>query len=77
MSQVLEESPLQAGRDAVARHAWREAFDLLSVADSTQPLDPEDLEKLAEAAWWTGRLQHCIESRERAFAGYQLSLIHI
>lgn len=71
MSQVLEESPLQAGRDAIARHAWREAFDLLSVADTTQPLDPEDLEKLAEAAWWTGRLQHCIESRERAFAGYQ------
>lgn len=71
MSQVLEESPLQAGREAIARHAWREAFDLLSAADAVAALDPEDLEKLAEAAWWTGRLQHCIESRERAFAGYQ------
>jgi class 3 adenylate cyclase len=71
MNRVVEEAPLQAGRDAIAQHAWREAFDLLSAADSIQPLDPEDLEKLAEAAWWTGRLQHCIESRERAYAGYQ------
>jgi class 3 adenylate cyclase len=70
MSQVLEESPLQAGREAVARHAWREGFQLLSEADNLQPLGPDDLVALAESAWWTGRLEDCIEARERAYALY-------
>ncbi len=52
------------------RHAWREAYDLLDAADAAAPLSPEDLEALAGAAWWTGRLDSCIAARERAFAGY-------
>ena len=68
MSQVLERSPLEAGRDAVARHEWREGYDLLREAEKTQPLGPEDLEGLAEAAWWTGRLDDCIVAREQAHA---------
>lgn len=70
MTQVLEQSPLQAGRDAIARHAWREAFELLSEVDSAEPLGPEDLESLAQAAWWIGRLDDCISLRERAYASY-------
>ena len=70
MSQVLEESPLQAGRDASARHAWREAFDFLSAADAASPLEPMDLEALAQAAWWTGRLEQCIAARERAYSAF-------
>jgi class 3 adenylate cyclase len=70
MSQVLEESPLQAGREAVERHAWREGFDLLSEADHVERLSADDLVALAEAAWWTGRLEECIEARERAYALY-------
>ncbi|MDQ4064821.1 MAG: hypothetical protein M3161_02115, partial [Actinomycetota bacterium] len=70
MSQVLERSPLEAGRDAVARHSWHEGFDLLSAADELEPLGPEDLEALAQAAWWTGKLDRCIAARERAYSLY-------
>ena len=70
LNKLLEESPLEAGRDAVARRAWREAFDLLNRADQTHGLGPEDLQILAEAAWWSGRLDECISARERAFSGY-------
>jgi class 3 adenylate cyclase len=61
---------LGAGRDALRRHAWREAFEQLRAADSAGPLSPEDLELLAEAAEWIGRLDDCIAARERAHAGY-------
>jgi class 3 adenylate cyclase len=60
----------QAGRDAIHRHAWREGFDLLQEADRADPLLAEDLERVAEAAWWTGRLAACIDARERAFKLY-------
>ena len=61
---------LEAGHEALRRHAWREGYELLERADSAAPLSPEDLEELAAAAWWTGRLDACIAARERAFAGY-------
>jgi class 3 adenylate cyclase/Flp pilus assembly protein TadD len=70
MSQILEESPLSAGRDAVTRHEWHAGFDLLTRADAEESLDAEDLERLAEAAWWTGRLDAAIAARERAYALY-------
>ncbi len=61
---------LQTGRDAAARRAWREAFDLLKQADATSGLAPEDLESFATAAFWTGHLSECIPARERAYAAY-------
>jgi class 3 adenylate cyclase len=61
---------LQAGREASKRHAWPEAFDRLSAADTSSPLSPEDLERLAQAAWWVGRLAPSISARERAYALY-------
>ena len=64
------DSSLQAGRDAFERHAWREAFDLLTAADSSGRLSPEDLEHLGDAAWLTGQIERCIETRERAYAAY-------
>ena len=66
---VTDES-LQEGRDAFERHAWQEAFDILSSADTSAGLSAEDLERLAEAAWWTGRMDGCIQARERAYAAY-------
>ena len=53
MSQVLE-SPLEAGRDAVRRRDWESAYPLLSEADTSGGLAPEDLELLAESALWGG-----------------------
>ena len=69
MSQVLDDS-LEAGREAARKHAWREAYDLLQKAAADEPLGAEDLEFLAESAWWTGRLEEAIEFRERAYAAY-------
>lgn len=62
--------PLQAGRDAARRNAWREALDLLGAVDGTGSLGAEDLEDLAAAAWWSGMLGRCIDARERAYKLY-------
>lgn len=62
-------APLDAGRDAATRHAWREAYEAYSSAEAEE-LGPKDLESFAEAAWWTGRLDEAIDLRERAFAKF-------
>jgi DNA-binding SARP family transcriptional activator len=49
--------------------AWREAYERLRSADQSQ-LRPEDLEALAEASWWVGRLDDCITAHERAYRVY-------
>jgi class 3 adenylate cyclase len=68
MGQVTEASPLERGREALARHAWGEAYDLLRVADAEASLRPAELQLLAQAAWWVGKLPVAIEVRERAYA---------
>jgi class 3 adenylate cyclase len=67
VSQVLDS--LDAARSAAHRHAWREAYDAYSRTDRQQ-LNAEDLERFAEAAWWTGRLDEAITLRERSHAGF-------
>ena len=69
MNQLVDDS-LEAGREAARRHAWRDAYELLRSADQDGNLAAEDLENLAEAAWWTGRLDEAIALRERAYAAY-------
>jgi class 3 adenylate cyclase len=66
-SQVV--APLEAGRQAASRHAWREAYDAFTSANA-EALTPEDLESFAEAAWWSGKLDEAIELRERSYAGF-------
>jgi class 3 adenylate cyclase len=68
MAQVNLDNALDAGREAIRRHAWREGFELLTAADQGGPLGAEDLEGLAQAAWWNGRADLCISARERAYA---------
>jgi class 3 adenylate cyclase len=70
MSSHVIDDALRGGREAIEGHAWREAFDLLTAADSHGSLGPADLESLAASAWWTGRLDECISARERAFSAY-------
>ena len=60
----------EAGRTALARHAWREAFDIFCKADAMRALSAEDVERLAESAWWTGRIDECIAAHERAYTAY-------
>ena len=58
---------VEAAREALARHAWSEAHDILSGLDARGSLGPPELELLADASWWTGRLPEAIENRERAY----------
>jgi class 3 adenylate cyclase len=61
---------LQSGREAAARHNWHDAYELLQEADRAGELLPDDLSALAEAAWWLGRLDDAITTRERAYRAY-------
>jgi class 3 adenylate cyclase len=63
-------SMLGEARIAVAHRAWERALDLLSTLDSGSGLEPEDLEGLAKAAYWTGDSDGSIATRERAYAAY-------
>jgi class 3 adenylate cyclase len=63
-------SPVRAAREALEGHRWQEAFDLLTRADGLGPLEPEDLEALAEAAWFTAQADLAVEVKERAFKAY-------
>ncbi|HEX6128210.1 MAG TPA: adenylate/guanylate cyclase domain-containing protein [Candidatus Limnocylindria bacterium] len=68
MADQTTTSAVDRARQALERHEWRTAFDLLSEADARGELPDGDLELLAEAAWWNGRLPLAIEVRERAYA---------
>jgi hypothetical protein len=59
---------IERGRNAAARGAWREAYDLLSTVEPAE-LSPSDLELIAEATSWTGPTERCIDASERAFNG--------
>jgi class 3 adenylate cyclase len=61
---------LRAGREALRRHAWHEAFEGLRAADAAEPLSPQDLELFAETAQWVGRLDDAIAGYERAHRSY-------
>ncbi len=59
--------PRTAGREAAERRAWSEAYDLL--AGLHEPT-PDDLATLADAAYWTERLEESLELRQRAHHAY-------
>ncbi len=67
---ALADNALEAGRDAARRHVWRDAYELLRSADKDGELTAEDLQDVAEAAWWTGRLEEAIALRERAYTAF-------
>jgi class 3 adenylate cyclase len=68
MSSVVDPPLEERARSALDRHAWEEAWSLLSDGDRTGVLTPEELGLLADAAWWVGRLPAAIDARERAYA---------
>ena len=61
---------LLAGREALERHAWDEAYDTLDRADRQGGLPPEGLQLLAEAAWFSSRPDVVLEALERASKAY-------
>jgi DNA-binding CsgD family transcriptional regulator len=50
---------LERGREALRRQAWGDAYALMSTAQRTAPLEPEDLEQLALAAYLIGNDDTC------------------
>ena len=60
------EAILGSARSAVRRCRWQEAFNLFSAADERGDLAGEDLDALAEAAFWLGRPDASHVARQRA-----------
>ena len=67
MSSVVEETPGQRARAALDRHAWGEAYEVMADADHAGGLAPEDLEVLAQSAWWVGQQDVARDAWERAY----------
>ena len=54
------------GRESFGRQAWGDAWSQLSAADHDAPLELEDLERLAAAAFLVGRDEESVEVWTRA-----------
>ena len=61
---------LERGGASSASHAWREAYESLSLADDARPLGPEDLVLLATSAYMLGREDEYVRALERAHYAY-------
>ena len=61
---------VEGGRDALERHAWDEAYEILSEADRAGSLNGEGLELLASAAYWSAHPDETVEFLERSYAAF-------
>ena len=71
---VSEQDPLAAARLALSHCDWQVAYDITSGAlapDTDLGREADRLDVLADAAWWLGRLDECIEAREGAYRFYE------
>jgi ATP/maltotriose-dependent transcriptional regulator MalT len=65
------EGVLGPARAALARQSWQEALDHARGVRCEDPASEADrLDVEAEAAWWLGRLEECIDARETAYRAY-------
>ena len=60
------EQALDGGRASFGRQAWGDAYAQLSAADQEAPLELDDLERLAVAAYLVGRDEESTEIWARA-----------
>jgi tetratricopeptide (TPR) repeat protein len=70
MGTTAFDTSIELGRSAARRRAWAEAYEAFAAAGDPSRLEPEDLNLLAKAAWWTGHPNESIAAHERAYAGY-------
>jgi hypothetical protein len=61
---------LERGRAAFAKDAWSDAYTYLSDADADAPLAPDDLERLAVAAYLIGNDEACVAALTRGHAAF-------
>ncbi|MGW3622284.1 LuxR C-terminal-related transcriptional regulator [Streptomyces sp. NPDC000880] len=63
------ERAIEQARDAVAREAWADAYTALRDLELDR-MTSDDLAALADAAWWTSRVEESITARTKAYSGY-------
>ncbi len=61
---------LEEARAAFARRAWEQAHELFASAAAERPLEAEDLERFAKAAYWIGAANGAISVREAAYEAF-------
>lgn len=61
---------VEAGRRAYAASDWAGALAQLTAARAERVLDPGDVEAMARAAWWLGRVPESLALAEEAFQGF-------
>ena len=61
-----ETEPISRGRELFRQRRWAEAFQALAAADAVHPLDVDDLDRLATAAYLVGRDDESDSYRGRA-----------
>jgi class 3 adenylate cyclase len=61
---------LLSARDAVTAHDWQAAFDGFVAADAVGTLSGEDLDAMADAAYFSSHPTKAIEASQRAYAAY-------
>jgi len=67
----MSDPSLARARATFQRHEWREAFQLYREAEAAgAELEPQDLDWLAQAAWWISHMDDCLSARERSYAAY-------
>jgi tetratricopeptide (TPR) repeat protein len=62
---------LKRGRQRYRERAWAHAYEALSHADQKAPLEAEDLERLALAAYLVGRDEEYLKVLERAYNAHR------
>ena len=67
---MTDTDTLERAREAMEAHDWQGAYDGFVGASAAYELAGADLERLAEAAWWTAHPKECIDALERAYAAY-------
>jgi hypothetical protein len=61
---------LRRGRESFEQRGWAESYRLLQAADRDVPLEPEDLERLAIAAYLVGQDDDCEVITARAHQSF-------
>ena len=68
---MTNETMIDRARQALQDHAWHDAYDAFATVHAEQHMRGDDLEKLAEAAWWTARPQESMDALGRAYETYR------
>jgi class 3 adenylate cyclase len=68
MSQRLDDPRIDQAKQALARHSWEDAYQLLAETNRERDLGPEELRLLAEASYLAGHPEITRETWERLHA---------